>query len=237
MSQSASLARAASTPNLKATEGEGPSTTPPEKPTTPPNKKPRAVQQLRAKVCAAEMVMSPATDELIVMYEISVHVGDQELAGARRRFREFHKLYHTLMDNYPHLLNCDGCGDSLVDESPPLPSRSSSAPMPRFPRKHLFRAGWDPVVVTERVKQLGEWLAAACDKLQFASLELVSFLNVPLYAAIRLLSGDLQVRARAREHMRTAPLAQLPARDAARSPVCSPGAPPLATSFFLVDAR
>ena len=48
------------------------------------------------------------------------------------------------------------------------------------------------IVVVERVTKLNAWLSAVCDKLQFASLELVAFVNVPLYAAIRLLSGDLQ---------------------------------------------
>ena len=50
-------------------------------------------------------VTSPAgEEELVVLYEITVRVGKQELAGARRRYREFHKLHHVLSENYPHLL-------------------------------------------------------------------------------------------------------------------------------------
>ena len=156
-------------------------------------------------------VTSPAgEEELVVLYEITVRVGKQELAGARRRYREFHKLHHVLSENYPHLL-ADASSSSYdphdedagpLSVTPPRPRTSSaSVALPPFPRKHLFRAGWDPAVVIERVTKLNAWLAAVTDKLQFASLELVGFLNVPLYAAIRLLSGDLQVR---KPHNRTA---------------------------------
>ena len=53
-------------------------------------------------------------------------------------------------------------------------------------------AGWDPDVVVERVQGLGRWLSCICEKLQFVSPELMSFLNVPMYFGIRMLSGDLQ---------------------------------------------
>ena len=136
--------------------------------------------------------------ELVTLYEVTVRVGKQELAGARRRYRDFHKLHATLIEHYPHLLH------PCVNHSPPAKGAGGMTPLltsgkhlhdslPPFPRKHLFRAGWDPLVVVERVSKLNAWLSAVCEKLQFASLELVSFLNVPLYAAIRLLSGDLQV--------------------------------------------
>lgn len=177
------------------------------------------------------MVLHPE-EELVVFYEISVRVGKQELAGARRRFREFHKLHRTLAENYPHLLNGDNpTNAALDDDDTPIISRPPPMPLPSFPRKHIFRAGWDPVVVTERVGQLNEWLSAVCDKLQFASLELVSFLNVPLYAAIRLLSGDLQARA----HARTPPDATIGGargHTAGAAPAFLRRPPPTATRRF-----
>ena len=106
-------------------------------------------------------VTSPAgEEELVVLYEITVRVGKQELAGARRRYREFHKLHHVLSENYPHLLadassssydpHDEGAGPLSV--TPPRPRTSSvSVALPPFPRKHLFRAGWDPAVVIERI--------------------------------------------------------------------------------------
>jgi len=136
------------------------------------------------------------SSELVVLYEISVRVGEQPLSHVRHRYRDFHKLQVTLRENYPHLF---AERQELPLPMTPLlegfldgPTITPAAPLPPFPRKHLFRAGWDPAVVTERVVALDAWLSAVCDKLQFASLELVGFLNVPLYAAIRLLSGDLQ---------------------------------------------
>jgi hypothetical protein len=141
------------------------------------------------------------SSELVVLYEISVRVGEQPLSHVRHRYRDFHKLQVTLRENYPHLF---AERQELPLPMTPLlegfldgPTITPAAPLPPFPRKHLFRAGWDPAVVTERVVALDAWLSAVCDKLQFASLELVGFLNVPLYAAIRLLSGDLQARAHA----------------------------------------
>lgn len=130
--------------------------------------------------------------ELVVLFDIASQLpgGGTCAWGAQRRYREFSKLHRLLHLQYPHLL-----GDEL----------SSESTLPAFPRKHLFRAGWDPQVVTERVAKLGHWLGAVADRLQFASLELVSFLNVPLYAAIRMLSGDLQVTS-CSQHSRSAPL-------------------------------
>ena len=216
--------RAASTPNLSNLvlgTGGTPMIAPPPSTTSPANSEDSgggtaasaAAPGLQVWVTGASMVVAPQSEgdneDLVTLFEISVRVGQQELVGARRRYREFHKLLHALQQNYPHLLSDDAQsegdreqhgagrdgagGRSASDNVAASPGDAKRArPIPPFPRKHLFRASWDPVVVVERVEQLGAWLTAVTEKLQFASLELVSFLNIPLYAAIRLLSGDLQ---------------------------------------------
>lgn len=131
---------------------------------------------LKGSVSAAMMVPDEReNNDLVVLFEVTVTVGGREVhGGARRRYREFHMLRMHLMQRYPHLLGMD------------------NRDMPPFPRKHFFRAGWDPCVVMERVAKLDTWLGAVCERLQFSCSALVAFLNVPIYAAIRLLSGDLQ---------------------------------------------
>jgi len=115
---------------------------------------------------------------IIVWYQVAVHVGPgQELGGTRRRYREFLQLHKLLSTRYPRLLCEDTWGEHVA--------------LPAFPPKTVLRAGWEPAVVVTRVKMLGEWLAAVTDKLQYVSPELISFLNVPMYCAVRMLSGDL----------------------------------------------
>ena len=121
--------------------------------------------------------------DLVVLYSIVVCMGEKELGSTQRRYREFANLNDLLHVNYPHLFPEDDDGASFV---------ANQRLVPPFPRKYWLRAGWDPEVVVERVSMLNSWLERVCNKLQFASVELVSFLNVPLYAAIRMLSGDLQ---------------------------------------------
>lgn len=216
----ASVRRGHSTPNLSSlmvgeleaiaaptgnSPGRGSGSSSPHSSTTP---------SLQVSVTGATMTLVAAegsAEELATFFEVSVRIGQQELSGARRRFREFHKLYRELQKNYPHLIGEYASGSSSSSsfaherefghssggsegEGSGEPADAASAVrIPPFPKKHLFRAAWDPEVVVERVQRLGVWLSAVTAKLQFASLELVSFLNIPLYAAIRLLSGDLQV--------------------------------------------
>ena len=216
----ASVRRGHSTPNLSSlmvgeleaiaaptgnSPGRGSGSSSPHSSTTP---------SLQVSVTGATMTLVAAegsAEELATFFEVSVRIGQQELSGARRRFREFHKLYRELQKNYPHLIGEYASGSSSSSsfaherefghssggsegEGSGEPADTASAVrIPPFPKKHLFRAAWDPEVVVERVQRLCAWLSAVTAKLQFASLELVSFLNIPLYAAIRLLSGDLQV--------------------------------------------
>ena len=129
--------------------------------------------------------------ELVVLYSIVVRVGGQQLDGSLRRYREFAHLHKLLQHKYPHLFD----NDAPLDASPSSNAGSSGGTqLPPFPRKYLLRAGWDPTVVMERVRMLNSWLGAVCNRLQLASIEIISFLNVPVYAAVRMLSGDLQVR-------------------------------------------
>ena len=117
-------------------------------------------------------------DNIVVRYQIAVKVGSgTELGGARRRYREFLKLRALLQLRYPRLLSSESCGeqDSLAN----------------FPKKTILRAAWEPEVVVERVRMLGLWLTAITEKLQYVSPELISFLNVPMYCAVRMLAGDL----------------------------------------------
>lgn len=129
---------------------------------------------LASTITGAEMEMLVPSTEPVVYYTITVRSGGQELSGSRRRYSEFSRLARQLEARYPRLLASDGL------------------PIPPLPKKTLFRAGWEPEVVVERVRGLGLWLSAVCEKLQYVSPELISFLNVPMYCAIRMLSGDLK---------------------------------------------
>jgi len=136
---------------------------------------------LRAILIGAEMTMEPQEHTMVVYFEISVVVGcGQALCGVKRRYREFLRLHRVVQARYPSLLHDDEWGEH------------AKGPLPPFPGKTIFRPSWSPDVVTERVRNLGAWLAVVCQKLQYASPELISFLNVPMYCAIRMLSGDLQ---------------------------------------------
>ena len=130
--------------------------------------------RLTALITGAEMEVTEHK-EMTMYYQVNVLLGAaQETGGARRRYSEFARLSRQLNARYPRLLAADG------------------VPIPPFPKKTLLRAGWEPEVVVERVQGLGEWLQAICAKLQCVSPELVAFLNVPMYCAIRMLSGDLR---------------------------------------------
>ena len=141
-------------------------------------------QSIHATISGADMTMTAdgkggdALASIVVWYNVGVQVGaGQELGGARRRYREFLQLHRMLQQRYPRLL----CEDTWGEH----------AALPPFPPKTIFRAGWEPEVVVARVNMLGVWLAAVTDKLQYVSPELISFLNVPMYCAVRMLSGDL----------------------------------------------
>lgn len=126
-----------------------------------------------ADMSADETVSDPVAS-IVVFYKVTVTVGlGQELGSARRRYSEFLQLHRLLQQRYPRLLS---------EEHEELPS---------FPPKTFLRAGWEPEVVVTRIRALGAWLATVTDKLQYVSPELISFLNVPMYCAVRMLSGDL----------------------------------------------
>jgi hypothetical protein len=189
--------RVGSMPNLGDLGKMAALSAPADADTPRPAKPPSAATPATMVVSISGALMSTGSStqqgdaELFTLYDMSVRVGGKEVGGARRRYREFCKLQQVLLDLYPHLLAEDGTGEP---QQPTAGSSKKPSELPPFPRKYLLRSGNDPHVVVERVTMLGAWLSAVVDKLQFASLELVSFLNVPLYAAIRLLSGDLQVR-------------------------------------------
>lgn len=139
-------------------------------------------QPLCAVVTGASMELS-RDQSMVVYYEVSVVVGHgarDALSGSKRRYREFLRLHRDLLQRYPIFF---GEGDD---------GGGQHAELPPFPPKSLFRASWAPDLVHERVRGLGRWLRAVCELLQYASPELCAFLNVPLYCATRLLSGDLQ---------------------------------------------
>ena len=50
--------------------------------------------------------------------------------------------------------------------------------------------GTDPAVVVQRVRGLNRWLTAAVELFQFADAELIRFLNLPVYLALRVMIGD-----------------------------------------------
>lgn len=187
-----------STPNLLAVEAEKEAEK--EDVSPPKHNGPATPPKLEVSVSGARM--DHLGEELVVYFDISVRVGVTELAGAKRRYREFRKLCKILQLQYPHLLHPDSPDEQAEVANSKVECKASPSvvgALPPLPGKHLFRAGWDPIVVVERVTQLGCWLGAVCERLQFASIELVHFLNVPLYAAIRMLSGDLQVCAHVME--------------------------------------
>ena len=173
------LGRAVSTPNLCSIEVSAVSGGTSTPPTPPRDERERSPPRLEVSVSGATMV-ADEEEELVVLYSIVVHVGNQELGGAQRRYREFDTLRQTLEMQYPRLIGPDSLDGASHRHLPP------------FPRKYRWRARGDPEVVVERVAMLRDWLSAVAELLQFASVEMVSFINVPLYAAIRLLSGDLQ---------------------------------------------
>jgi len=168
--------RCRSTPDLVALAA--PNTSPGSSSCAPDEDVVERNHPLRAVIVGAEMRMESREQAMVVFFEISVVVSGQALCATKRRYREFLRLQRVLQARYPSLLQADEWGEQ--------------AELPPFPGKTLFRPAWSPEVVTERVKGLGLWLAAVCQKLQYASPELISFLNVPMYCAIRMLSGDLQ---------------------------------------------
>lgn len=165
-----------STPNLTSEAASASEPLPPDEPQdsgfAPGGNAIHATIQC-ADMSADETVSDPAAS-IVVFYEVTVTVGlGQELGSARRRYREFLQLHRLLQQRYPRLLSEEH------EELPP------------FPPKTFLRAGWEPEVVVTRLRALGAWLTTVTDKLQYVSPELISFLNVPMYCAVRMLSGDL----------------------------------------------
>lgn len=166
-----------STPNLTSDAASASEPLPPDEPLRDSGFAPGG-NSIHARIKSADMsadeTVSDPVASIVVFYEVTVTVGlGQELGSARRRYREFLQLHRLLQQRFPRLLSEEH------EELPP------------FPPKTFLRAGWEPEVVVTRIRALGAWLTTVTDKLQYVSPELISFLNVPMYCAVRMLSGDL----------------------------------------------
>ena len=168
-----------STPNLTSDAASASEPLPPDEPLRDSGLAPGG-NSIHAVIKSADMsadeTVSDPVASIVVFYEVTVTVGlGQELGSVGRRYSEFLQLHRLLQQRFPRLLSEEH------EELPP------------FPPKTFLRAGWEPEVVVTRIRALGAWLTTVTDKLQYVSPELISFLNVPMYCAVRMLSGDRQV--------------------------------------------
>jgi hypothetical protein len=105
---------------------------------------------------------------------IAVRVGRHAYAStARRRYSEFLRLKNSLHARFPEL--AEG---------------KQAACFPPFPPKELPWRGTQPAVVTRRTVGLNRWLQGVCAAIQYVDDELLRFLEIPLYLALRVMSGD-----------------------------------------------
>ena len=126
------LKRSKSTPDFLKAATATPSTPPPK--SSKPSSSFDSTTTLQASVTGADMQVGKQ-GEMVVYYQISVVMtSGQELGGARRRYREFLRLYRLLQSRYPRLL----ADDVLSDALPPIPSKTlfrPGAPTPQDGRR------------------------------------------------------------------------------------------------------
>ena len=121
---------------------------------------------------------------LATVYLITVYVGKRVKLTVRRRYSEFYALKQTLDARFPQL------GHAAAEAAATTTPDELARGFPPFPSKGLLIKGTDPAVVVRRVRGLDRWLRAVVEVLQCVDNDLVRFLCVPVYVALRVMSGD-----------------------------------------------